>query len=267
MDRDAFRCMRRGVQISTLSKKESTHLAPIEKRGSKNHRALFLLHGFSSTPAVFRLLLPGFSDSYDAVFCPVLAGHAETLDSFAKTKSNEWILQVEQAYEDLTKHYEQVDVLGLSLGGILACHLSTRFDLHHLYLLAPAIDLQLTVNYFLKLAKVLHWLGFRKIRSAAGNLYSTPHYEIAYRQLPLTTIIELLSLVQQFQFNPPTCPTDLFLGCHDEVVSSWRVADRFADKANINIHWLPNSAHVLPLDGDANVILSCIQQNLAGVKA
>lgn len=263
MNSDAFRCMHRGIQLSTLNKQDFPLLAPIETRGTKNHRALLLLHGFSSTPAVFRLLLPELTTSYDAVFCPVLAGHAQTLESFAKTKASEWLLQAEQTYEIVSNQFEQVDVLGLSLGGILACHLSARFSLHHLYLLAPAIDLQLTVNYCLKLAKALHWLGFRNIRSAAGNIYSSQHCEIAYRQLPLTSIIELLTLVQQFQFIPPTCPTDLFLGCHDEVVSSWRVADRFADKTNINIHWLPNSAHVLPLDGDANAIISCIQHNLA----
>ncbi|KTC88034.1 MULTISPECIES: alpha/beta hydrolase [Legionella] len=267
MNIDAFRCMRQGKQLFTLNQQDSFLLAPIEQRNSKTHRALLLLHGFSSSPAVFRLLLPSLTLYYDAVVCPALIGHAENLDSFANTKAEDWISQTEQTCEFLTKQFTQVDVMGLSLGGILACHLSTRFNLHHLYLLAPALDLRLGLNHWLKIAKALNWLGFRKIRSAAGNLYSSENCEIAYRQLPITTIIEILTLIQQFQFEIPTCPTDLFLGCHDEVISSWRVADRFADKENINIHWLPNSAHVLPLDGDQSSILACIKQNLASKKA
>ncbi|KTD31589.1 alpha/beta hydrolase [Legionella maceachernii] len=263
MDIDAFRCMRQGRQLFTLSQQDAFLLAPIEQRNDKTHRALLLLHGFSSTPAVFRLLLPSLVLYYDAVICPVLMGHAENLDSFAKVKATDWIAQTEQTCEILLEQFTEVDVMGLSLGGILACHLSVRFSLHHLYLLAPALDLRLGLSKALKLAKSLNWLGFRNIRAAAGNLYTSENCEIAYRQLPLTTIIEMLTLVQQFPFTIPSCSTDLFLGCHDFVVSSWRVADRFANKDNVNIHWLPNSAHVLPLDGDQAVILSRVKENSA----
>jgi carboxylesterase len=261
MNIDAFRCMRRGIQLSALTKQDFSLMAPIEKTGDKAERALYLIHGFSSTPAVFRLLEPLLTKNYDAVFCPILAGHGETINAFAKAKSGDWIAQVEQTYESLAKRFKHVEVMGLSLGGLLAGHLSKRYQLAHLYLLAPAFDLFVSTTNSLRLAKILYWLGFRKMRAAAGNLYTTNNYEIAYRQLPLTTIIEVLTLIHEFQFTPPTCPTDLFLGCYDEVVSSKRVADRFAGLTNINIHWLPNSAHVLPLDGDLEFIWKTIERN------
>ncbi|MBA2657439.1 MAG: alpha/beta fold hydrolase [Tatlockia sp.] len=261
MNIDSFRCMRRGEQISVLNDQDFSLIAPIEKTGVKAQRALFLIHGFSSTPAVYRLLEPLLTNCYDAVFCPVLAGHAENIDAFAKAKGGEWLAQVEQIYEALAKRFEQVDVMGLSLGGLLATHLSKHYRLSHLYLLAPALDLFVSLKHSIRLAKTLNWLGFRKIRAAAGNLYTANNYEIAYRQLPLTSIIEVLTLIHEFQFTAPTCPTDLFLGRYDEVVASQRVAERFSGVANINIHWLANSAHVLPLDGDIAIILQTIEQN------
>ncbi|CDZ75995.1 Thermostable monoacylglycerol lipase [Legionella massiliensis] len=262
MNIDAFRCMRSGIQLNTLNQQDAPLLAAIEQRNGKKQRALLLIHGFSSSPAVYRLFLPMLSQTYDAVFCPVLIGHAESIDSFAKATADAWLEQVEQTYQHLATQYTRVEVLGLSLGGLLACHLSQRFDLPHLYLLAPAIDLQLSLNNSIKLAKTLNWLGFRRIRAKAGNLYTTERCEIAYRQLPITTIIEMLTLAKQFEFRLPSCPTDLFLGRYDKVVSSKRVADRFADHDHINIHWLANSAHVLPLDGDVDYILECIKQKL-----
>ena len=261
MNIDAFRCMQRGVQLYTLSQKDSSLLAPINQRSGKKDRALLLLHGFSSSPAVFRHFMPFLSSCYDAILCPALLGHADSLEAFAAAKGNDWYTQAEENCKLLVNEFEQVDVMGLSLGGLLACHLSSQFNLHHLYLLAPALDLQFKLSQVLKLVKVLNWLKFSRIKNAAGNLYASQHCEIAYRQLPLTSIIEMLNLVQQFQFKLPTCPTDLFLGCHDKVVASWRVADRFADKTNINIHWLTNSAHVLPLDADIEKILACIKQD------
>lgn len=262
MNIDAFRCMRRGIQLSTLSNKDLPLFAPLAVKSSKTKRALFLIHGFSSSPAVFRQLVPTLSRYYDAVFCPVLPGHAENLEAFAEVKAEAWLSRIEQSYEELVKNYEKVEVMGLSLGGLLACHLAKNHDLAHLYLLAPALDLSFALNHALMLAKTLNWLGFSKIRASAGNIYSTQNCEIAYRQLPLTAIIEILTLIKQFELILPTCPTDVFLGCYDEVVSSWQVADRFAEKTNINIHWLPNSAHVLPLDGDIDTILACVKANL-----
>ncbi|MBA2710704.1 MAG: esterase [Tatlockia sp.] len=261
MNIDAFRGMRRGTQLFSLNKQDGPLIAPIEKKTENKERALFLIHGFTSTPAVYRFLEPSLANYYDAVFCPVLVGHAENIDIFAKAKAADWLLQVEQIYENLTNQYQQVEVMGLSLGGLLACHLSQRYNLTHLYLLAPALDLFLPLNHSIRLAKTLNWLGFRKLRSAAGNLYTSDHFEIAYRQVPLTSIIEILTLIKEFQFTPSSCPTDLFLGHYDKVVSSHLVESRFLGRPNINIHWLTNSAHVLPLDGDLETILNCVKQN------
>lgn len=261
MNIDEFRGMRRGIQLFTLNKQDRSLMTAIEKKTKNKDRALFLIHGYSSTPAVFRLIEPSLANYYDAIFCPILVGHAENIDAFAKAKAEDWLLQVEQIYENLTKHYQQVEVMGLSLGGLLACHLSQRFNLPHLYLLAPAVDVFFPLKKCIMLAKVLNWLGFTKIRSAAGDLHSNDHFEIAYRQLPLASIIEILTLIQTFQFTPPGCPTDLFLGRYDKVVSSELVESRFLGRSNINIHWLANSAHVLPLDGDIETIINCVKQN------
>ncbi|MFC7782452.1 alpha/beta hydrolase [Legionella taurinensis] len=262
MNLNDFRCMRRGVQVSTLRRRDADLLRPFKREGKEKNHALLLLHGFSSSPAVFRNLLGAFA-GYDAVVAPVLPGHSENLNAFAEVKASDWLASVEDVCATLVAEFQQVDIMGLSLGGLLACHLSSRFPLNHLYLLAPALDLQLALPGSLKLARILYQLGFRQLRSAAGNLFTTDHCEIAYRQLPLTTIIEILTLVKQFEFKPPTCPTDVFLGCYDEVVASRRVAARFAGCDNVTIHWLAKSAHVLPLDGDIAEIIQCVNQNLA----
>lgn len=262
MNIDAFRHIRRGIPISTLAPREQSLLAPVNLRNGKTERALLLLHGFSSSPAVFRLLFPQLIPCYDAIVCPVLPGHAQDLAIFAEAKAQDWLNQATESCGQLSREFRRVDVLGLSLGGLLACHLSHQFPLAHLYLLAPALDLQLKLNKTLNLAKIMVSLGFSQIRSAAGNLYTDKTSEIAYRTLPISVIIEMLSFVKQFQFVPPACPTDLFLGCYDEVVDCARVALRFAEKTNVSLHWLENSAHILPLDGDYEQIIACIKQNI-----
>lgn len=259
MNQDDFRCMRRGKQLATLGSQESTLLSGFSQRTHHKKRALLLLHGFSSSPAVFRLLFP-YLTQYDAVIAPALPGHGESLTAFSKTKASDWLTAVEQQCGELCQEYTAVDVLGLSLGGLLACHLSHRFSLNHLYLLAPALDLHLSLRLVLPVVSFFQCLGFSRIRAHAGSLYEDKNCEIAYRQLPLSTIKEVLYLIKEFQFSLPQCPTDVFLGKHDDVVQSDRVATRFPPSDHIKIHWLANSAHVLPLDGDIDRIIECLQK-------
>lgn len=259
MNNDDFRYMRRGKQLSGLSQEEINLLGPVDQRGQGRERALLLLHGFSSSPAVYRSIIPQIKH-YNAIVCPVLQGHGESIEAFSLSKAKDWRSTAANACEALLNEYEQVDVLGLSLGGLLACELSQRFTLNRLFLLAPALKLHMNLCIMIKLAQVLKCLGFHQLRNVAGNLITNEQAEIAYRKLPIAAIIEMLSLAQNYQWVPPTCPVELFLGAHDEVVDSVEVEKLFTTLPNVTIHWLKNSAHVLPLDNDYKEIVNCINQ-------
>lgn len=259
MNKDDFRYMLRGKQLSCLKQEDYLFLNPVNQRGEATDRALLVLHGFSSSPAVYRDLIPQIK-YYDAIVCPVLPGHGESIEALSKSKSSEWLACATEYCEELVKTYKEVDVLGLSLGGLLACELAKQFKLHHLYLLAPALKLDLNIDRSLKLAKALQFLGFRHLRNVAGNLMTHDKAEIAYRKLPITAIIEMLNYAKDYQWIAPACPTDLFLGAFDRVVSSKNIEALFAPLPHVNIHWLNNSAHVLPLDNDMQAIVDCINQ-------
>ncbi len=264
MNTDDFRYMRRGKQLRSLTSDELSLLQPIQKKGKNHQRVLLALHGFSSSPAVYRKLLPQIKN-YDAVICPVLPGHAESIHAFAQVKADDWLATAYSHCEQLIHEYEQVDVLGLSLGGLLACELSKHFKLHHLFLLAPALKLNMNTAVMLKLAIILKKLGFHSLRNAAGGLLCDEEGEIAYRRVPINAIIEVLQLSLNFEWVAPNCPVDLFLGTHDEVVSSKQVEQLFDPLSNVNIHWLPHSAHVLPLDNDREEIIKCINSTHSSI--
>ncbi len=259
MNNNDFRYMRQGQQLKDLKSKEQKLLLPYKKETGGKNCALLMLHGFSSSPAVYRYVIPKIKN-YDAVICPVLPGHAESIECFSQVQASQWLHYTQELCRDLNNNYEKVDLLGLSLGGLLACELIKTCSINHLYLLAPALKLHMNIPRMLYIARVFKYLGFIHLRNAAGNILSKEHAEITYRKLPLTTIIELLQLVSNYQWQAPNCPIDLFLGAHDLVVDSKAVEKLFLPLANAQIHWLKNSAHVLPLDNDLNEILNCINQ-------
>ncbi len=164
-----FRYMRRGKHLSELQSEEANLLAPVNQRGKGTERALLVLHGFSSSPAVYRYLIPNLKN-YDAILCPVLAGHAESIEAFSKSKAADWLQSAKNACELLINQYQKVDVLGLSLGGLLACQLSQSFAINHLFLLAPALKLHMRINGMLKLARFLSAWDFDNFATPQGIL-------------------------------------------------------------------------------------------------
>ena len=257
MNKNDFRYMRRGKQLADLKEDDLLLLNHIEQHGKKLDRAVLLLHGFSSSPAVYRYLIPQLKN-YDAIICPALPGHGSSMDAFSQTKSADWLSYTAGICAKLCEKYHKVDIIGLSLGGLIACKLSEHFVFNHIFLLAPALKLTMNVARNLKLALLLQSLGFKELRGAAGNLVTDEHAEISYKRLAIATIIEMFHFVLAHQWVAPKAPVDLFLGVHDKVVSSPQVEELFRNLANVSIHWLENSAHVLPLDNDLSQIVACI---------
>jgi carboxylesterase len=254
---DDFYYMYRGKPIRPLPEAEIKQLHNINIIHEGNTRALLLLHGFSSSPAVYRALWPMLKD-YNALVCPALPGHAMNLEAFTQATAKAWLTAAEAACRPLMEHYEHVEIIGLSLGGLLACHLANQFPISHLYLLAPALKLRFNINLAKGVAQFLLAFGVKHIKNRAGNLHTHLHDELAYRKLPLRTLIELFNLIDTFNFSTPACNTDLFLGSHDDVVDSPSVMKQFEAHPNCTTHWLDHSAHALPLDGDIDAITACV---------
>jgi carboxylesterase len=259
MNPNDFRYMLCGKQEADLKKEDFSFLKPINQQGEKKQRALLLLHGFTSSPAVYRYLLPQLKN-YDALICPALPGHADSIEAFAQIKAKDWLHATSDIAQQLINTYQKVDILGLSLGALLACQLSAQFQFNHMFLLAPALKLRLNIKYYLKLLVFLKTLGFCELRGRAGNILSTKHAELSYRRLPLSTLIELFTLIDTYQWIIPNCPIDLFLGTHDQVVASEEIEQMFLSLPNTKIHWLTQSAHVLPLDNDMDQIVHCVNE-------
>lgn len=260
MQIDNFNFMWRGKFVAPLEEKNAQLLLPVDIRQHDTGRALLLIHGFSSSPAVYRRFIPELVKYYDAVVCPALPGHANTIDAFAKVTASEWVSFVHKTAMDLAASYQTLDVMGLSLGGLLAYQLQAMMPINHLFLLAPALVLCGPTRLKLWLARVLSQLGLKSIPNHAGNFHIKGDAELTYRKLPVHAIIEILNFIQQYPFSRSQGAVDVFLGRYDEVVDSQAVAALFADCENTSIHWMDNSAHILPLDGDVDLILRRVRE-------
>ncbi|MDQ5884763.1 MAG: carboxylesterase [Pseudomonadota bacterium] len=250
-----FAWMSQGQHLRFCSMEDSLLLKPYEKEHRpQKKRALLMLHGFSSSPAVWRLFFPHLG-SYDFIRAPLLAGHGISISEFANTSQQQWLHHVRIECKKLCQEYSEVDIIGLSLGGLLACHLVKEFPIKQLFLLAPALALKNNGPLLLKTAKVSKNLGFQFIKNAGGRAFLPQADELLFRLLPIKTIIEILSFIESFQFKSWDTPTQVYLGRHDDVINSSQVERQLKNLTEVDIHYLEKSNHVLPLDANYQDIL------------
>lgn len=255
-----FSWMNKGSHLETPTHSDLILLQPYEAHHRTEHNsALLLLHGFGSSPAVFRKIYT-HSLQYDYVVSPCLIGHGSSIADFAKATAHGWMTQTQNMMSDLCRDYKYVDVMGLSLGGLLACHLAQRFPISKLFLLAPALALNTSPKLLLKIARLAKTAGFYSIYNRGGQTFKRKTQELLYRQLPLDVLIEILIFIMNYQHQSWSHPTTLFIGQHDKVIHSNRVASILANLPNLETHVLGNSGHVLPIEEDYKQILQALQK-------
>jgi len=101
---------------------------------------VLVLHGFTGNPSSMRDLAEAFADADYTVELPRLPGHGTTIDDMLTTGWDDWSSAAESAYDDLAGRCERVVVVGLSMGGSLACWLATRHsEIAGLVCINPAV--------------------------------------------------------------------------------------------------------------------------------
>jgi len=244
----SWMCQGRHLKKPSL---EDLHLLPTwTKHHSKEKKtALILFHGFASSPSVFRYLYP-YLQSYDYVEAPLLPGHGLSIQAFAHATAKDWLTYAQNIVQQRCQEYHHVDVLGLSLGGLIACYLAKEYPLRQLFLLAPALSLARPLPLLLKTVEIFSRLGFFSIYNRGGQTFHCQEQEMLYRQLPIQTLIEILTFINDYQHQPWSQPTTLWLGAHDKVVDSKKTSNILHDLPHLNTIILENSGHILPIECD-----------------
>lgn len=87
------------------------------KRGKK---AVLFLHGYSTSPREFRRMGNFLARNGITVYAPLLPGHGTSPERLALIKYPQWIEFVEEQVKMLEKEYEEIYLVGDSLGGNLS---------------------------------------------------------------------------------------------------------------------------------------------------
>jgi carboxylesterase len=125
-----------------VPKKRRAYTIPGKPRQGWENIALLLLHGFMGSPASSRPMAEFLSKQGATTHCPLLPGHGHLPYRIHGSTHQQWLAEVEEAYKWLQEQFDQVFIIGHSMGAVLGAHLATEFsDVNGLVLLAPLYEI------------------------------------------------------------------------------------------------------------------------------
>ncbi len=155
--------------------------------GSK--KGVMIIHGFSSTTFETQPLAKFLVDKGFRVSNRNLPGHGTTLEDCNSVKFYEWLNFVEESLAELSSECDEIYVVGLSMGGVLALYLASLFPINKLVSCATVLNFKdpFTVNFLIPL--------FNKIivKQKKHSKKSKKRYS-GYKHYPLIALNEFRKL-------------------------------------------------------------------------
>lgn len=128
-----------------------------------------LIHGYLGTPAEVEPLKSPLEAMGLGVHLATLPGHNSSVDEFRQTGFADWQGYVEAEYDRLSAEYDDIIVVGFSLGGALALHLAEeRAPRAAVVLAAPVFPRSAMPAQYLDWA-LLFTPGLRSLRKQTGQ--------------------------------------------------------------------------------------------------
>lgn len=107
----------------------------------KAMRAVLCIHGYAGYPG--ELALPArrlYEAGFDVVV-PRLPGHGTSGADFMRSRKDDWVGAAEKALVELGGQYQEVSLVGHSMGGAIAVLLASRHPVASVVLYAPALHI------------------------------------------------------------------------------------------------------------------------------
>jgi carboxylesterase len=217
---------------------------------------VLVCHGFTGSPQSMRPWAEHLAAAGFGVRLPRLPGHGTHWRDMQVTTWDDWYAEVDRAFTELRAAYDQVFVVGLSMGGTLSLRLAERrgAEVAGLVLVNASVKADKAV---IRLVPILKWLV--PSTPGIGSAINKPGVaELAYDKVPLKALDSFSKAWRVVQADLPkvTQPTLVFRSVQDPVVdptNSAIILSRIS-ATDLTEVVMEESSHVATLDHDAERI-------------
>lgn len=219
------------------------------------HGAL-VLHGFTGNPQSMRGLAEAMAAAGFATELPLLPGHGTAVEDMIPTRWSDWCSSADKAFTELSARCDKVVVVGLSMGGTLACRLAADHpEVAGLVLVNPLV--QAPDDAFFEVMRSTLEQGVITAPGVGSDIAKPGVKEAAYEGTPIAPALSLFEAARELEADLGRigCPVLVFTSRQDHVVQPVSSEVLAAGVAGpVEQVWLDRSYHVATLDYDAEDI-------------
>ena len=229
-------------------------------------KGVLLIHGFTGSPSEMVLLGEYLYKQGYTVLGVRLAGHGTTVQEMAITNWQEWYHSACDGYHLLRGICDEISVIGLSMGGLLAMHIGVDFPVNKVVSMSAPIFIANERNLrFLPPRERSIGRYQRKNRRHLPEL--AKRYNVSYNQMPLICVHQLLDVIHNTKELLPklTKPILIVQSDNDHTVkkeSGQYIYDHVSSKEK-SLFRLELSGHLVTLDIEHDKLFRRIEQFLA----
>ncbi len=215
---------------------------------NNSQKVCLIIHGFAGTPSQMKPLGMSLAKQGFDVYAPLLSGHGTKPSALKNVRNTQWIKDVEKYFNHLKQTYNQVFVIGFSLGGLLSILLNKKNQPDKLVLISTPIKMY--GAFFLNFIPLIY--SFKKTWSWKQDEHRLRNlYDIDYEYFPLRSLLEVrkASIKAERSMTSIHCPLLIIQSYYDETVKpiSAEIIFNKASSLNKKIHWLYKSRHLCVL--------------------
>ncbi|WP_420628734.1 alpha/beta hydrolase [Candidatus Leptofilum sp.] len=214
------------------------YIEPARVENENGRIGLLMLHGFMGSPLSSHPMANYLAEHGVSVHCPLLPGHGHHPDKLRKIPRQAWLDEAEEAFEAVQGLYDELFLMGHSMGTILGAHLCLQNpDPRGLIMLTPFYDVpDDRLNLVKYLRYVMTWFYPHKMRSMRKLVrervldfdptinFDDPEFQKndlpKVSRVPIDALVEMVKMAAYGRTLWPkfTTPSIIFRGGHDPAV-------------------------------------------------
>ena len=230
-------------------------------KGSKT--GILLIHGFTNTTYELKKLIDFLTEQKYHVIADNLPGHGTSVRECNSTTYLEWIEYVEQRMAYLSSHCDNIFVCGISMGALLAMHLSVVFPINGLISAAPVLEFNKPFK-----VHILNPLFCRLLKSRLKKYEFHQGQKIYYGYnrwplIALNQVRKLSSHVYKNILHQITCPSLLIHSKEDytSIFNNYSLTKRYIRAKELSSMIIDKSHHnIFDCDVEKKLIQNRINQ-------
>ncbi len=220
-------------------------------REQKHENKLLLIHGFTGGPYEVEPLGEFLAKHGYKVRIPTLPGHESHLRDLGKVNWKMWVEAMEREAERFVSTSGAFDLIGFSMGGMIAAHLAARYPVRRLVLLNASVIYVSPVRFMRHITQHI-------LEGSLTELYGE-------KRIPLAAALQFMQLAKHLRadIEQVKAPTLVIQSGSDQVVhpnSARYLLKHLGGPTESRI--FPKSKHMICLDVEAEEVFRTVARFL-----